>query len=54
MDDPKTRTEKKKNQKQKGHQDRLGSSKHVRAMEALREKKSGTVAATTTNTNNKK
>jgi hypothetical protein len=52
MDDPKTRNEKKKNQKQKSHQDRLGSSKHVRAMEALREKKSGPAAAP--GTNNKK
>jgi len=40
---PKTRNEKKKNQKQKGRPgDKLGSSKHVRASEALRERKGGT------------
>jgi hypothetical protein len=40
MDPPKTRQEKKKDQKQKGGQDhRLGSSKHIRALEALKEKK---------------
>ncbi len=55
MDEPKTRIEKKKNQKQKGRPDKLGSSKHIRAAEALREKKSGTFAATSTNsTTNKK
>jgi hypothetical protein len=41
---PQTRTEKKKNQKQKGRPDKLGSSKHIRAAEALREKKSGVPA----------
>jgi hypothetical protein len=54
MEDPKTRNEKKKNQKQKGRPDKLGSSKHIRAAEALREKKSGTVATATNNNNNKK
>jgi len=40
MDPPKTRQETKKNQKQKGKQEhRLGSSKHVRAAEAARERK---------------
>jgi hypothetical protein len=53
MDTPQTRTEKKKDQKQKGHQDRLGSSKHVRAMEALRERKSGYGPAPGVNTNKK-
>jgi hypothetical protein len=40
MDPPKTRQESKKNQKQKGKQEhRLGTSKHVRAAEALKERK---------------
>jgi hypothetical protein len=40
MDPPKTRQETKKNQKQKGKQEhRLGSSKHVRAAEAVRGRK---------------
>jgi hypothetical protein len=40
MDPPKTRQESKKNQKQKGKQDhRLGSSKHVRAAEAVKDRK---------------
>ena len=40
MDPPKTRQEKKKDQKAKGKQDhRLGTSKHVRATEALKERK---------------
>jgi hypothetical protein len=40
MDPPKTRQENKKDQKQKGKQDhRLGTSKHVRATEALKERK---------------
>lgn len=40
MDPPKTRQESKKNQKQKGKQDhRLGSSKHVRAAEAIKDRK---------------
>ncbi len=40
MDPPKTRQENKKNQKAKGKQDhRLGTSKHVRATEALKERK---------------
>lgn len=40
MDPPKTRQETKKNQKQKGKQEhRLGSSKHVRAAEAVRDRK---------------
>lgn len=38
---PKTRQEKKKDQKQKGKQDRLGSSKHTRLVEALQAKKAG-------------
>jgi len=36
--DPKTRQEKRKNQKQKGRADKLGSSKHIRATEALLQK----------------
>lgn len=32
---PRTRQESKKNQKQKGRPEKLGSSKHVRAYEAL-------------------
>ena len=37
MDPPKTRQETKKNQKAKGKQEhRLGTSKHVRAAEALK------------------
>lgn len=40
MDPPKTRQEKKKDQKQKGKQEhRLGTSKHVRAAEALKDRK---------------
>jgi len=40
MDPPKTRQEKKKNQKAKGKQEhRLGTSKHVRAAEALKDRK---------------
>ena len=40
MDPPKTRQETKKNQKQKGKQEhRLGTSKHVRAAEALKDRK---------------
>jgi hypothetical protein len=40
MDPPKTRRENKKDQKQKGKQDhRLGTTKHTRAVEALRERK---------------
>jgi hypothetical protein len=55
MEDPRTRNEKKKNQKQKGRPDKLGSSKHIRAAEALRERKSGAAhAATANNGNNKK
>jgi hypothetical protein len=54
MDAPHTRQEKKKNQKQKGRPDKLGSSKHIRAAEALREKKSGVPGSTSTNNNNKK
>lgn len=42
MDQPSTRQEKKKNQKQKGRPDRLGSNKHIRATEALREKAAAT------------
>ena len=39
MDPPKTRQESKKNQKQKGKQEhRLGSTKHIRAAEALKER----------------
>jgi hypothetical protein len=39
MDPPKTRKESKKDQKQKGKQEhRMGSSKHVRATEALKKK----------------
>jgi hypothetical protein len=38
--DPKTRQETKKDQKQKGKQEhRLGTSKHVRAVEALKERR---------------
>ena len=54
MEDPKTRNQKKKNQKQKGRPDKLGSSKHIRAAEALRERKSGTVAVAAAANNNKK
>jgi hypothetical protein len=55
MEDPKTRNEKKKNQKQKGRPDKLGSSKHIRAAEALRERKSGTSPPPNkSNGNNKK
>jgi hypothetical protein len=40
MDPPKTRQEKKKDQKAKGKQEhRLGTSKHVRATEALKDRK---------------
>ena len=40
MDPPKTRQESKKNQKQKGKQEhRLGSTKHIRVSEALKERK---------------
>ena len=40
MDPPKTRQESKKNQKQKGKlEHRLGSTKHIRAAEALKERK---------------
>ena len=40
MDPPKTRQETKKNQKAKGKQEhRLGTSKHVRAAEALKGRK---------------
>ena len=40
MDPPKKRQESKKNQKQKGKQEhRLGSTKHIRAAEALKERK---------------
>jgi hypothetical protein len=40
MDPPKTRQETKKNQKRKGKQEhRLGTSKHIRAAEALSKKK---------------
>ena len=38
--DPKTRQETKKDQKQKGKQEhRLGTSKHVRAVEALKDRR---------------
>ena len=38
--DPQTRQETKKDQKQKGKQEhRLGTSKHVRAVEALKERR---------------
>ena len=40
MDPPKTRQEKKKDQKAKGKQEhRLGSTKHIRVSEALKERK---------------
>ncbi len=40
MDPPKTRQESKKNQKAKGKQEhRLGSTKHIRAAEALKGRK---------------
>ena len=40
MDPPKTRQESKKNQKAKGKQEHiLGSTKHIRAAEALKERK---------------
>ena len=40
MDPPKTRQEKKKDQKAKGKQEhRLGTSKHIRATEALKDRK---------------
>ena len=40
MDPPKTRQEKKKDQKSKGKQEhRLGTSKHIRATEALKDRK---------------
>jgi hypothetical protein len=40
MDPPKTRQEKKKDQKAKGKQEhRLGTSKHVRAVDALKDRK---------------
>ncbi len=54
MEDPKTRNQKKKNQKQKGRPDKLGSSKHIRAAEALRERKSGISPPPNNNTTNKK
>ena len=54
MDSPQTRQEKKKNQKQKGRPDKLGSSKHIRAAEALREKKSGVAGQAASNNTNKK
>lgn len=38
---PKTRQEKRKDPKQKGRPDKLGTSKHIRAVEALRERTSG-------------
>ncbi|MCX8511101.1 MAG: hypothetical protein ORN83_05015 [Chthoniobacteraceae bacterium] len=40
MDPPKTRQENKKNQKSKGKQEhRLGTTKHMRAVDALKERK---------------
>jgi hypothetical protein len=48
---PKTRVESKKNQKQKGRPDRLGSSKAVRQYEALMERKGGSVKGGQPNSN---
>lgn len=54
MDSPQTRQEKKKNQKQKGRPDKLGSSKHIRAVESLREQKKGPTGLPAATNNNKK
>jgi hypothetical protein len=60
MDDsPRTRQESKKNQKQKGRADKLGSSKSVRQYEAMMERKQSSVkgggaAAPANNSGNKK
>jgi hypothetical protein len=54
MDSPQTRQEKKKNQKQKGRPDKLGTSKHIRAMEALREQKNRPPGLAASDNKNKK
>lgn len=51
---PKTRGESKKNQKQKGRPDRLGSSKAVRQYEALMERKGGVKGGQPSTNNNQK